>query len=90
MIQELINNILKHSNAGFIHLTQNVLHGKMYLRLHHDGSGITQQQFEHLSHNSTGLGVKNIASRVKVLNGKIFFEMDSSKTYYKVTIEIPR
>jgi two-component system NarL family sensor kinase len=90
IIQELINNIIKHSNAGFIHLTQNANSTYTYIRLHHDGQGIVQAEFDRLNHVSTGLGLKNIASRVKVLNGRIFFEIDPSHTYYKVTIEIPK
>lgn len=90
IIQELVNNIIKHSHAGFIHLTQNANATHSYLRLHHDGHGIIQTEFERLNHVSTGLGLKNIASRIKVLNGRIFFEIDPSHTYYKVTIEIPK
>lgn len=62
----------------------------MYFRIHHDGTGIVQADFEKLNHSTLGLGLKNIASRTKVLNGRIFFEIDPSHTYYKVTIEIPR
>lgn len=90
VIQELINNIIKHSNAGFIHLTQNATATHMYIRMHHDGKGIVQAEFDKLNHISHGLGLKNIASRVKVLKGRIFFEIDSSHTYYKVTMEIPK
>lgn len=90
VIQELVNNIIKHSNAGFIHLTQNNSGNYMYFRLHHDGSGIVQADFEKLNHSALGLGLKNIASRVRVLKGRIFFEIDPSHTYYKVTLEIPR
>src|SRR6476660_1012796 len=36
IIQELINNILKHSNSSFIHLTQNLGPNKLFIRLHHD------------------------------------------------------
>jgi signal transduction histidine kinase len=90
IIQELVNNILKHSNAGFIHLTQNANGNNMYLRLHHDGKGIIQSEFDKLNHVSHGLGLKNIASRIKVLNGRIYFEIDTSQTYYKVTLEIPK
>lgn len=90
IIQELVNNILKHSNPGFIHLTQNVSANKMYFRIHHDGKGIVQADYEKLSHSALGLGLKNIASRIKVLSGRILFEIDPSQTYYKVTIEIPR
>ena len=88
VLQELVNNILKHSNASFIHVTQNINGDKFYLRLHHDGKGITQADFEKLNKSSGGLGLKNIQSRLKVLQGNIFFEKDLSQTYYKVTIEL--
>nr|WP_214456365.1 ATP-binding protein [Flavihumibacter fluvii] len=90
VIQELINNILKHSNASFIHLTQNTNGNKFYIRMHHDGKGMTQADFERLTKSSAGLGLKNIQSRLKVLQGRIFFEKDPSQTYYKVTIELNR
>jgi signal transduction histidine kinase len=90
VIQELINNIIKHSNAGFIHLTQNANANFIYIRLHHDGKGIVQAEFDKLNQLSQGLGLKNIASRMKVLNGRILFELDNSHTYYKVTLEIPK
>jgi two-component system NarL family sensor kinase len=88
VIQELVNNILKHSNASFIHLTQNTSGAKFFIRLHHDGRGITQNDFVKLNKSNVGLGLKNIQSRLKVLHGKIFFEKDMSQTYYKVTIEL--
>ncbi|HLX90813.1 MAG TPA: ATP-binding protein [Puia sp.] len=90
VIQELVNNILKHSNASFIHLTQNTSGNKFFIRLHHDGRGLTQTDFEKLNKSNVGLGLKNIQSRLKVLHGKIFFEKDMSQTYYKVTIELIR
>lgn len=90
VIQELINNILKHSNSSFIHLTQNLSGSKLYIRMHHDGRGLTQADFEKLNKSSGGLGLKNIQSRLKLLQGRIFFEKDMSQTYYKVTIEVPK
>lgn len=90
VIQELINNLIKHSGAAFIHLTQNTNNTHSYIRLHHDGNGLKQGEFDVHAHNSSGLGLKNIASRMKVLNGRIFFEQDPSQTYYKITIEIPK
>jgi len=90
VVQELINNILKHSNASFIHLTQNVHGDKFYLRIHHDGRGIIQSDFEKLNKSNVGLGLKNISSRLRVVQGNINFEKDISQTYYKVTIEMPK
>lgn len=90
IVQELINNILKHSNSSFIHLTQNTHGDNFLLRIHHDGRGIVQSDFEKLNKSNIGLGLKNISSRLRVAQGSIFFEKDSSQTYYKVTIEIPK
>ena len=89
IVQELINNILKHSSASFIHLTQNVHADKFYLRIHHDGRGIVQSDFDKLNKSNVGLGLKNISSRLRVVQGHINFEKDISQTYYKVTIELP-
>jgi two-component system, NarL family, sensor kinase len=89
VIQELVNNILKHSNASFIHITQNYNDDKFYIRIHHDGRGITQSDFDKLNKSAMGLGLKNIQSRIKVLQGNINFEKDLSQTYFKVTLEIP-
>jgi signal transduction histidine kinase len=90
IVQELINNILKHSSASFIHLTQNVHADKFYLRIHHDGRGIVQSDFDKLNRSNVGLGLKNINSRLRVVQGNINFEKDISQTYYKVTIELPK
>jgi signal transduction histidine kinase len=90
VIQELVTNIIKHSHAGFIHLTQNVQGNFSYFRIHHDGKGILQSDFEKFNSDSTGLGLKNIESRIKVLRGTIAFDIDSTHTYYKVTIEVPK
>jgi two-component system, NarL family, sensor kinase len=89
VIQELVNNILKHSNASFIHVTQNYYDNKFYIHINHDGRGITQSDFDKLNKSAIGLGLKNIQSRIKVLQGEISFEKDLSQTYFKVSIAIP-
>ncbi len=89
VLQELVNNTIKHSRSSFIHLTQNKTDQYIYIRMHHDGEGLTQTEYEKLRDTPQGMGLKNIYSRVKILNSKILFEKDPSNTYYKVTIEIP-
>jgi signal transduction histidine kinase len=88
ILQELVNNILKHSHASFLHLTQNKTDDYFYIRIHHDGDGLTQTEFEKLRDIPTGLGLKNIQGRIKILGGKIFFEKDATNTYYKITLEL--
>ena len=90
VIQELVNNILKHSNASFIHLTQHNGSENMLIRLHHDGRGLTQEDYIKLGKSNVGLGLKNIQSRLKVIKGEILFEQDSSQSFFKVTIDVPK
>lgn len=90
IVQELINNILKHSHSSFIHITQHMHADYFVLRIHHDGKGIIQADFDRLNKSKTGLGLKNISSRLRVAQGRILFEKDPSQTYYKVTMEIPK
>jgi len=90
IMQEVVANVLKHSNASFIHLTQNAQENWVYYRIHHDGTGLLQREFDKFEKNSTGLGLKNIHTRVSILHARIFFEMDNTQSYYKVTLEIPR
>jgi two-component system, NarL family, sensor kinase len=90
VVQELVNNILKHSHAGFINLVQNATEKSIFIRINHDGTGITQAQFEDLSFSSKGLGLRNIDSRMRVLGGAITFDLDETRTFYKITLELPK
>ena len=62
----------------------------MIIRLHHDGKGLSQEDFIKMNKSNVGLGLKNIQSRLKVIHGDILFEQDSSESFYKVTIDIPK
>lgn len=90
IIQELINNILRHSNSSFVHLTQYNGEENMLIKLSYDGNGLSQEDYIRLSQSGTGLGLKNIQSRLKVIHGDILFDFDPSKSFYIVTIDIPK
>jgi two-component system, NarL family, sensor kinase len=89
ILQELVNNILKHSNASFIHFIQNKDESGHFMRINHNGKGITQTEFDHLSYHGKGLGLKNIDSRIRVLGGRVGFDVDYDNDIYKVTLSIP-
>jgi two-component system, NarL family, sensor kinase len=89
IIQELVTNYLKHSKGQFIHLIQNMDSEIVYIRLHHDGKGLTQAAFEDLCLNSKGLGIRNIENRISTLDGTINFDQDKERSFYRVTIAIP-
>jgi two-component system, NarL family, sensor kinase len=89
VIQELVNNIIKHSNAGFIHLVQNRISDIIYIIIQHDGKGIVQSEFDKLLFESEGLGLKNIENRMRVLGGRVKFEVGKDDGVYKITMSIP-
>jgi signal transduction histidine kinase len=90
VIQELINNILKHSNASFINLQQNNSGDFIFFTLQHDGKGLTQEDFVKMSMSDVGLGLKNIQSRLKIVEGEIRFEQNPSDSLFKALIHVPR
>jgi two-component system, NarL family, sensor kinase len=88
IIQELTNNILKHSAASELYLSQYKEEHTFYIRIFHNGNGMLQNQFEEYSANPHGLGLKNIHSRLQVARGKIMFERNEDEKY-QVTVAIP-
>lgn len=87
MIQELVNNILKHADASSLAISSVTDNNQLLLSLFHNGKGLTQQTFEELSFRKEGLGLKNIKNRVLLLKGTIQFTKDSDG--YRINIAIP-
>lgn len=74
MVQELVNNILKHAGATSLHIVSVYSGNALTINIHYNGSGLSQQQFEALRYSKNGLGLKNIQNRVILLKGKISFQ----------------
>lgn len=74
VVQELLNNILKHSNAGNIEIEIATTTDSISIRLFHDGKGLTDQEFKALIFKKGGIGLKNISNRIKTINADIHFE----------------
>lgn len=72
VVQEVMNNAIKHSNAKEIVVSINRAHGKLEVGIKDDGIGLDLQ----LIKRSTGIGWQNIYSRVELINGVI--DMNSS------------
>ena len=85
IIQEFVNNILKHSNAenAFIKLKEE--DGSLMLTISDDGIGFDKKK----AANKDGLGLNQIDARIKVMKGK--FKIITSKdngTVIKVELPI--
>jgi len=87
IIQELFNNIIKHSKATRLKLTSHIHDNILTFSIQHNGKGLTQDEFERLRYEGRGLGLKNIQNRIILLKGKINFE--KSGTENLITLNTP-
>lgn len=86
MIQELLNNILKHAHPKQIKIESKLKSENLLIAIEHDGLGITQKQFEELRYKKDGLGLKNIQNRVILLRGSINFSIINGKSRVQIII----
>lgn len=81
IINELINNIVKHSKASTATIDISIGDSNVVLIIEDDGIGFRDD------HLKSGIGLKNIRSRVVFLNGSL--NIDKNKQGVTVIIEIP-
>lgn len=83
--QELIANTLKHAKAAQLHIHLSTDAQSLILDIRDDGTGIEMHHIE----NSTGIGWKNIFSRVSLLNGTITVQKGKDNIGTHTHIRIP-
>jgi PAS domain S-box-containing protein len=84
-LQELINNIIKHSQAKNASITINKVDNKLLIQIKDDGIGI--KQGTNNNSKSGGIGLKNMKSRVEYLGGSFIID-NKIKTGTKIEIEV--
>jgi signal transduction histidine kinase len=67
MIQEILNNILKHSEAKHIHIMLNANENSFILAVKDDGIGFNAEE----KLNSGGSGLFNLQNRAKLINAQL-------------------
>ena len=72
VISELINNSLRHSGGSRLSIALAHSGGKTSIRYSDDGRGFDANRI--LDADSEGMGLKNIATRIKSINGIVKFE----------------
>ena len=88
IVQEAINNIIKHSKAENIKLAIQYGDCAMHMIIRDDGIGFTGNDINWDNDFKNSAGLRNIRHRVQVLNGK--FEITSSNGHgTKLEIHVP-
>lgn len=84
IMQELFNNIVKHSGAVNARVAVFDSQECIKIEVEDDGGGFNR---ESVMNNASGSGLFNIGQRISLLNGKL--DIDSGSGYTSVRIEIP-
>jgi two-component system, NarL family, sensor kinase len=71
MVQEILNNTIKHSGAEVCTIMFKLEQDKLVVTIKDDGKGFN---YQYLSRTSLGLGLQNILSRVELLKGELFID----------------
>lgn len=87
IVQELVNNMMKYAKATQAFVQTYRDDNMLCLQLSHNGQGITEERFQEYLEKKNASGLKNIVTRLNVLNGTIAFETDENQ--YCTTIRIP-
>lgn len=85
IIQELINNTIKHAGASKLDLLMNWHEKQLLISITDNGKGFDFD--EKIQSDHTGIGLKNILTRIEIIKGKVNFM--SSKSGTKILINIP-
>ena len=67
IVQEILNNIIKHAQAKKINVVMNYREDKLEMLLKDDGNGFDMDPKNDDSNRSTGLGLRNMHNRAKLI-----------------------
>ena len=76
-MQELVNNSLKHADANQINITLSQTEVNLYLTVQDNGKGFDLQEV--IANPASGIGIRNIESRLSVIDGKVEFDVKKGK-----------
>lgn len=82
VLQELMVNMAKHSQANWAHLAFELKNGSLVVNYRDNGIGLTEN-------NSLGNGLQNTVSRMESLGGKVTFGTQAEKgTQLQITVPL--
>lgn len=84
IVQEIVNNALKHSGATQILVSCSQNKKRFYISVEDNGSGYDISKID----ENPGLGMKNIKSRIELLNGTLDCESNSGGTSYNIELDV--
>lgn len=89
IVQELLNNITKHSGAGKVTITAARNQDKASLIITHNGVGLTEASYQELLYKKGAIGLKNIETRLKAAGADISFPAQKEDGAYTIVLSLP-
>lgn len=86
IVQELINNVIKHSGGEKISIHVLQSGEKIQLSLVHDGNGIAKEEYSALLTKKGAIGLKNIENRLKFIHATIEFEKNAASEFSTILL----
>ena len=88
IVQELLNNIVKHAEANAVNIKMDYLSEKLIITVCDKGKGFDTETMKS-AENNQGLGLRNMINRMTLINGYISInsEIGNGTT---ATIELPK
>jgi signal transduction histidine kinase len=84
IVQELINNSLKHAKPSQINIDLELNENKLILTVFDDGKGFDMDEV--MSNPKNGIGIRNIQSRLSLINGHVRYDVAKGRGS-KITID---
>ncbi len=89
IIQELVNNIVKHAGASWIQVITHQHKGRYCISVAHDGKGLSAADYEEQLYKKGAIGLKNIEHRLKSANLTLQFPDAALRGAYSIMLCLP-
>ena len=87
ILQEVLNNIIKHALASLINIKTRYFDGKLHLQITDNGKGFNSDE---LSGEHAGMGLKNIYKRARIVHGEVLINSrPGAGTSVEISIPYP-
>ena len=86
LLQEVYSNLLRHAKPTEIQINLSTSDAGMQLLLTHNGVGLSQSEFEHLSKTAKSLGLQNIAYRKKLIKASVTYQRTTTLSTIEIKI----
>lgn len=88
IIQEAFSNSMKHGGASQVNVKLDIQPASLKLNIQDNGWGFNIPEYRSTPLTSKGLGLRNIESRVAMLNGRVSFESERGKGC-RIKVDLP-